>query len=125
MKESVAVCGGSLGIERILLLLDPEADADPAPRAYVTIWDAGSTDRSLSLAAALRAAGIAAEVDLTGAKIGRQFKVADERGCRFTLVMGPDEQDAGTVMIKDLASGEQQAVPVDQAAAHIQAALIE
>ncbi len=59
LKESVPVCGGSLGIERILMLLDPEADTDAAPRAYVTIWDAGSTDRSLSLAAALREASLA------------------------------------------------------------------
>lgn len=119
LKESVPVCGGSLGIERILLLLDAEADADPTPRAYVTVWDAASTDASLNLASALRAAGIAAEVDLTGAKIGRQFKAADERGCRFTLVMGPDEKDAGTVVIKDLETGNQEAVPADKAAAHI------
>jgi histidyl-tRNA synthetase len=120
LKESVPVCGGSLGIERILLLLDEDAGSDPAPRAYVTVWDDAATDGALILADALRAAGIAAEVDLTGAKIGRQFKTADERGCRFTLVMGPDEQDAGTVMIKDLTTGEQQAVALDQAVAHIQ-----
>ena len=67
----------------------------------------------------MRDAGIAAEVDLTGGKIGRQFKAADERGCRFTLVMGPDEQESNTVMIKDLTTGSQEAVPVAQAAEHI------
>jgi len=119
LKDSVPICGGSLGIERILLLLDAEADTNPAPRAYVTVWDAASTDRSLDLADTLRTAGIAAEVDLVGGKIGRQFKAADERDCRFTLVMGPDEQESGMVMIKDLTTGDQQAVPVDQAAKHI------
>ena len=123
LKESVPVCGGSLGIERILLLLDGDADAAPPPRAYVTVWDADSADNALTLADTLRKDGIAAEVDLTGAKIGRQFKTADDRGCRFALVMGPDERAAGTVMIKDLLTGDQEAVPASEAAAHMRGSI--
>ena len=124
MKDTVPVCGGSLGIERILMLLDDTADTAPAPRAYVTVWDAAATDHALGLAATLRAAGIAAEVDLGGGKIGRQFKTANDRGCRFTLVVGPEEQAAGTVMVKDLASGDQQAVAEAEVVAHV-SSLIE
>lgn len=119
MKESVPICGGSLGIERILMLLDETADTAPPPRAYVTVWDAAATGGALALASEVRDAGIAAEIDLTGAKIGRQFKTANDRGCRFTLVVGPDEQTAGTVVVKDLASGEQQAVARGNVVAHL------
>ena len=118
LKERVPVCGGSLGIERILSLLETR-EAEAAPRAYVTVWDEDSAGRALDLAAGIRAAGLAAEIDLAGGRLRRQLGMADERGCRFALVEGPDERAAGTVVVKDLASGEQSAVPRGEIAAHL------
>ena len=51
---------------------------------------------------------MSAEVDLVGGKLSRQFKVADERGCRVVIVQGPDEKAAGEVTIKEMGSGSQQ-----------------
>ncbi len=110
MKERVPVCGGSLGIERILALLDPDAAPTP-PRAYVTVWDAAAAGRAFALAERIREGGMAAEVDLTGARLGRQFRTAHERGCRFALVEGPDERAAGEISVKDLVTGAQESVP--------------
>ncbi len=118
LKDSVPVCGGSLGIERILSLLD-SSEETLAPRVCVTVWDAAATGRALDLAAEIRAAGIAAEIDLEGGRLGRQFRTADERGCRFVIVEGPDERASGTVTVKDLTSGAQSAVPKDRVAAHL------
>jgi len=107
-RESVPVCGGSLGIERILMLLAKDKAA-PVPHcdAYITVWDDAALDRALTLADDLRAAGVRAEIDLDGGRLGRQFKTADQRHCRIALVEGPDEQAAGTVVIKNLATGTQ------------------
>lgn len=118
LKDRVPVCGGSLGIERILSLLDA-GDAAPEPRAYVTVWDDDDAGRALDLADAIRAAGIAAEIDLAGGRLGRQFRTADDRGCRFAVVEGPDERAAGTAVVKDLASGAQAAVPRGDVAQHL------
>lgn len=123
MKESVPICGGSLGIERILMLLDAEGAGAPAPLAYVTVWDEAAIGDALALAASLREAGLAAEIDLTSARLARQFKCADDRGARFALVRGPDEQAAGTVVVKDLASGAQDSVGLEQVVDHIRRAL--
>ena len=126
LKDQVPVCGGSLGIERILSLLEShEAEAEAAPRACVTVWDDAGAGRALDLAAEIRAAGIAAEIDLAGGRLGRQFRTANERGCRFVCVEGPDERDAGTVTVKDLAAGEQATVPRDGVAAHLRRLLSE
>ena len=124
LKDSVPVCGGSLGIERILMLVGEDFAAPPPPLATVTVWDADAAGDALALAQRLRGAGLAAETDLTGAKLGRQFRSADERGCRFALVRGPDERAAGTVMVKDLASGEQQSVPLEAAVDHLRRLLV-
>ena len=125
MKESVPVCGGSLGIERIMVILQAQGAVapTPAPTAYVTLWDEAAPEDSLSLAQSLRRAGVAAEIDLAGGALSRQFKAANARGCRFVLVRGPDEVEAGTVQIKDMRSGAQSAVALADAADAIIAAL--
>lgn len=116
MKTGVPVCGGSLGIERILLLLDRERVAFGGGEnpVYVTVWDDALAGASLAVAERLRDAGIAAELDLVGGKIGRQLKQADALGRRFTILLGPDEKAAGTVVLKDLAEGSQETVPADR-----------
>ncbi|HJM60688.1 MAG TPA: His/Gly/Thr/Pro-type tRNA ligase C-terminal domain-containing protein, partial [Alphaproteobacteria bacterium] len=60
---------------------------------------------------------------LTGAKLGRQFRTADDRGCRFALVRGPEEREAGLVTVKDLDSGDQQQIALDAVASHLHSAL--
>ena len=54
-----------------------------------------------------------------GGQIGRQFKAANERGCRVVVVQGPDEISAGEVAIKEMTSGMQQTVPLSDAPAVI------
>jgi histidyl-tRNA synthetase len=65
----------------------------------------------LSLAHALRDGGWRVEYPLTHGALGRQLKLADARKARFAVVIGPDDRARGEVMIKELGSGRQQAVP--------------
>lgn len=125
MKEAVPVCGGSLGIERILLLLDREKAGlpDVASPVYVTVWDNDSRGDSVAVTEALRRAGIAAELDLVGGKIGRQLKQADALKRRFTILIGPDEKAAGTMVLKDLHASEQTTVTEAEAIEKIRAAM--
>ncbi|MDP6351274.1 MAG: histidine--tRNA ligase [Alphaproteobacteria bacterium] len=121
LKDSVPVCGGSLGIERIMLLLSAR-DVTPTPAGadvYVTVWDEHARADGLRLLTELRAAGLSAEIDLDGGRIGKQMRGADERGCRFAVVQGPDEKAAGQVAIKDMTSGAQETVPESDATAAI------
>ena len=51
---------------------------------------------------AMRLAGLAVELDLSGAAFGKQFKRADKSGARWAAVIGDDEAVAGVVVLKDL-----------------------
>jgi histidyl-tRNA synthetase len=57
---------------------------------------------ALPLARRCRAAGLAVELDASGAAFGKQFKRADRSGARFAAVIGDAEADAGEVVLKDL-----------------------
>ena len=121
-KKAEPVCGGSLGIERIIMLLQGEQPLPPpgGPLAYVTVWSPERRADALRLVSAIRARGLSAELDLVGGGIGQQLKVASERRCRFAILQGPDEAAAGTVQIKNMDSGQQIGAPAADAAAALE-----
>lgn len=122
MKENVPACGFSLGVERILVLMEERGlfrDEDGGVDALVTLWDAHTTPASLELAAALRAAGLRVDTYPEPDKYGKQFKYADARKIPVVVMLGPDEAASGHVAIKNLSTGAQEKVAVDDAAATI------
>jgi histidyl-tRNA synthetase len=56
----------------------------------------------LGLARELRDAGQRVEYALAPQAVGKQLKLADTRGARVAIVIGPDDRARGEVMVKDL-----------------------
>jgi histidyl-tRNA synthetase len=109
----VPVCGGSLGIERILMLLEnKEKPKIHGPQLYLTLWDTSFKKDIIKLATDLRQAGFSAEIDLTGDKLGGQLKMADKRNAQLALIFGPDEKEKNIIAIKDLRKADQIIVPL-------------
>jgi histidyl-tRNA synthetase len=116
----VPATGGSLGIERILLLLPEPEGGHTRLDVAVTVMDGRYAARSFAFATAARAAGLRASVYLgSSGKLGRQLKWASDQGARWALIYGGAEEEAGTVTVRDLASGEQTAVPVADLASYL------
>ena len=128
LGDEVPACGLSLGLERILVVMGeramfpPEAARPPAD-VMVAIFDAAGVTDALGLAAALRggAGGMGLRVDVYPEpdKMGKQFKYAAARGIPFVALAGDAERAAGTVAVKDMTAGTQEALPRDRAAAFI------
>ena len=89
----------------------------PRVEADVDVFLAAVTEddvpQVLALAHELRDAGLACEYSLGGQPLGRQLKLADARGARRAIVVGPDERARGEVVLKDLAGKTQRAVARD------------
>ena len=105
--------GWALGMERLLLLLEAAAQADPqgpaarlvrppAPDAYLVNRGDRAESAGLSLARALRQHGLIVELDSSGSAFGKQFKRADRSGARWALVLGDEEVERGEVRLKPL-----------------------
>jgi histidyl-tRNA synthetase len=109
--EPVPAVGGSLGLERILLILAEQATAEASvpqgPQVMVTILDAADGADLLALATRLRTAGIDVDVFVGDGRLGKQLRHADRRGTRYALVRGEAERASGSVTLKELATGEQ------------------
>jgi histidyl-tRNA synthetase len=76
----------------------------------VAIWNEETIAESLALAQSLRAAGLRVDLYPEADKLGKQFKYASARSIPFVAVIGDDERAQGKVAIKDMTTGEQQAV---------------
>ncbi len=97
--------GWALGMERLMSL----AGELPLPQLdYYIVTDQHA--RAFELATQLHAKGLKAEVDLSGKGFGKQLERASKLNARFAVILGESEAQSGQVQIKDLASGQQQAL---------------
>ena len=87
----------------------------------VGLLDEEGFDAALALSQSLREAGLRVETQMEARKLAKQFQYADRAGIRFVALRGEGERAEGTVTLKDLRSGEQQAVPLHEAATWVQA----
>ena len=112
--QSMPSCGFSLGLERILLLLE-EQKMFPArlagqPQILVTLFDEATIAPSLQLAHELRSVGLRVDVYPDPDCYGRQFKYGEDRQIRYAVLLSPREIEAGVVAVKDLVTGSQEDV---------------
>jgi histidyl-tRNA synthetase len=123
-KDPVPACGGSLGLERIILLTaEQDRVALGIPQVLVTVWDEASRAEALALAAAIRRAGASVETYPGDGAIGKQLKYASQKQVRFAVIVGPAERERGMVQVKDLGAQTQREVAHADVAAEVAAAL--
>ncbi|WP_301174839.1 histidine--tRNA ligase [Actinomadura geliboluensis] len=116
----VPACGGSLGVERIIGLMESGAAAADSVDVAIAVMAEESDASVMEFASRLRAAGLRTEIYLGASrKLSRQLKWAADRRARFALIYGEREQETGTVTVRDMGSGEQHAVPAGELAARL------
>jgi histidyl-tRNA synthetase len=128
LNEPVPAVGISIGIDRLLALLEDaglvENQAAPAD-VYLPLLDGSLFGRLQALATGLRREGVAAEVALAPARLGKQLQRAEKAGYRWVVLVGADELAAGRAGVKDLGSGVQSTVAVEELATFLKARLSE
>ncbi|MEM5015789.1 histidine--tRNA ligase [Metabacillus indicus] len=114
--------GFALSIERLLAALDAEGVELPVDQSIdcfvVTLGDKPK-DRSVSLVYELRKAGLTAEKDYDDKKMKAQFKAADRFNARYVAVLGEDELEKNMISVKNMESGEQKEISLQDLAAYI------
>ncbi|MFQ3566801.1 MAG: histidine--tRNA ligase [Aggregatilineales bacterium] len=126
--ESIPTTGTSLGIERLIDLMDllglyPPEIGGTVVQVLVTLFDLETRLPAERLAAALRAAGVRTELFMQERPLGRQFSYADKKGIPLVAVLGPDEIACGEVKLKRLRDGHEVTVALETAASAIAALL--
>ena len=117
--------GWALGMERLSLLLEAAAQADPqgvasqltavaVPEVYLVNRGVEAESIALALARDLRSVGLQVELDASGSAFGKQFKRADRSGAAWALVLGDKEAEQGEVRLKYLKQhGEEISIAIE------------
>jgi histidyl-tRNA synthetase len=84
--------------------------AEPTVDVFLAAISQDDIAEVLGLARELRDAGLRVEYALAPQPVGKQLKLADSRGARVAIVVGPDDRARGEVMVKDLQGKGQVAV---------------
>lgn len=105
--------GWAGGIERLAMLLD-ETPATAQPVFVLPMGDT-ATVQSLAIADALRRAGVSVIIERRG-NMAKRMKRANKANARTAVILGDDEMARGEATVKDMASGEQSSVALDQLA---------
>ena len=111
--KSTPAVGFGLGLERLLLVLQNTGRLD-APRERADVYLAPLGERAAgevpAIAAGLRRAGVSADYDMMGRGVKAQMKYADKSGARFVVVIGDNELESGTAVLKNMDTGEERSV---------------
>lgn len=108
--------GFAMGIERLLMLMDKQGIEIPKPSTcdlYVAVMGESASLKSFEIIKAVRSCGLIAETDIVGRGLRAQMKYADKIGAKFSMVLGDNEIEQGKAVVKNMSSGEQTEIVLD------------
>jgi len=110
----VGFAAGEMALTELLREMDllPEVSAKCAD-IFVTVFSEELAPESALLANSLRNSGLSVELALNvSQRLDRQFKYAHRKGIPFVAILGPDDLDSKSVVVKRLSDGSQTSLPV-------------
>ncbi len=107
---------GDLSLGALLADRGLVPDAPPRVDAYVIPIGADMQGPARQVLAALRRKGVPADGPYLPARVGKALKAAQSAGARRAILVGPDEWAEGRVVLKDLDSGDETQVSVEDLA---------
>lgn len=112
--------GFACGLDRVMIVMEEQGCSfgnAPEVLAYCVAQDEASRGAVQVLAYELRKAGVSAECDVSGRSFRAQMKSAG--ASRFACIVGNEELSAGSVSVKDMKSGMQENISVNEAGEYI------
>jgi histidyl-tRNA synthetase len=81
---------------------------------YVATVGEDAFSTALTLAQTLRQRGLRVAVDLEARSLKGQMRQANKERYRYSVILGSDELRSGQATLKDMLSGEQQAIALGE-----------
>lgn len=110
--------GISFGAERIYDVLEAKnlfpAYVQTGPKIILAAFDETTHAFAFECVSKIRSAGIAADLYPEPGKLKKQLKYASDMRCPYVGIIGESEMEKGVITIKDLTSGEQKEMTLQE-----------
>ena len=121
-KQDIPSAGFGMGLERILYFLEKEGvelEAEEPVTLYVGILGKEAKAKAYKLVNELRNDGVIVETDYMDRSVKAQMKYANKLHAKYTVIIGENEINENSANIKQMETGEQTSVSLDEIAAFI------
>ena len=118
--------GFGMGIERLLLVLESLGIELPHSRscdAYICTLGKEASVKGFVIASDLRNAGIRTEFDHMGRSLKAQLKYASKLGAAYVVILGENEINNGTAVVRNMSASEEKMVPLAELNEYLKAGL--
>lgn len=125
--QSAPALGFGMGLERLILTMEAagcEFEEPKTPDLYIAPMGERAQEKSALLCDAVRRAGYAAEFDIIGRGLKPQMRYADKIGAKFVVVLGDNELDSGEAKLKNMRTGAETPVVLEDFLTVFSSALI-
>ncbi len=116
-KQSLPGVGISIGLTRLFYQLQ-EAGIIKTEKNILTdlliIPFDGFEANAIELLSALRKEGVTGFINAESGKLGKKMKYADDLNIKYTILIGQDEVDEGKYMLRNMETGDQEKLSVDE-----------
>ena len=109
--------GFAAGMERLMMALakiGTPLPADVNPILYIVTTDETSRRWAFMKASSLRSKGLRVEIDYLGRSVKAQMREANRQEARYSVVIGQSELQTQKVRLKDMKTGEESSVDLDE-----------
>ncbi|MBO4563280.1 MAG: histidine--tRNA ligase [Clostridia bacterium] len=115
--QQLPAVGFGLGMERLIAVMETNGVVFPDDPELVVYFAANGEEprrKAFALVQQLRKAGVSAEFDHMDRSFKAQFKYANKLGAKYTVAIGDEELEVGSVKVKCMADGSETEVRLDR-----------
>jgi histidyl-tRNA synthetase len=116
VKEETPAVGIGIGIERIIELIKEREKSMKKTLTNILVINVNQNARKdcLEIAQKFRKSGIKTQTDIMGRSLSGQLEYANSLGIPYVLVVGPKELESGKFTLKDMQSGEEEKLTLEE-----------
>ncbi|MDH3278636.1 MAG: histidine--tRNA ligase [Nitrosopumilus sp.] len=113
-REDIGATGVAGGVERIILTMQEQKIIPEVLQKRVAVLYVNDAMQKVanSIASLLRLNNIPTDIDLAGRNLKKQMDIANN--AEFSIIVGPDELEEGTVILKDMVNGTEGTISLEK-----------
>ncbi len=117
-RESIPAVGVSFGLDVICEVLKLQGQKGKRKTVVdLFVIPIKTIPQCIAVCGAFRAAGVNTSIDLMSRSISKNLEYASKQGIRFAAIVGPKEAEAKKLTLRNLETGEEKFVDIDDAIA--------